>query len=148
MNIGGKAANLIRLAAIGQRVPPFYVAGTNIRVGEIRPDAFVAVRSSAVGEDAAGASFAGIHESLLFVRDIDSAIEEVRASATSERAIAYRKEKGLPLDNIEIAVVVQEMIDSAISGVVFTANPTTGDTRELVISALHGLGEGLVSVGL
>lgn len=151
--IGGKAANLIRLAASGQRVPPFYIVtheGETIRQGDIRSGALVAVRSSAIGEDASGASFAGIHESLLFVRqeDVTGAIDEVRASATSERALAYRREKGLPLDNIEIAVIVQEMIDSKTSGVVFTANPTTGDTRELVISALFGLGEGLVSVGL
>jgi phosphohistidine swiveling domain-containing protein len=107
------------------------------------------VRSSAVGEDAAGASFAGIHESLLFVRrdDIPAAIEHVRASAHSERAIAYRREQGIALDDRPMPVIVQQMIEARTSGVVFTANPTTQDTGELVISALFGLGEGLVSQG-
>ena len=145
---GGKAENLRRLAAIGQRVPPFYVVAdapvTHELVGEL-----FAVRSSAVGEDASGASFAGIHESLLFVRPnaIAQAIETVRDSARSERAVAYRREKGMALDDAPMPVVVQQMIDARASGVAFTANPTSGDVGEIVISALFGLGEGLVSAG-
>jgi len=141
----GKAANLAKLAQLGFRVPAFYVEGAPQDLsGE-----FFAVRSSAVGEDAAGASFAGMHESFLNVpRDgIADAIEKVRASAHSERALAYRKEHGIPLDDTPMPVIVQQMIQAQTSGVVFTANPTTQDTRELVISALFGLGEGLVSQG-
>lgn len=144
----GKAANLAALAGLGFNVPPFYVV-TDAPRGHDLPGEFFAVRSSAVGEDAAGASFAGIHESLLFVHpnDIPAAIEEVRASARSERALAYRREHGIPLDDTPMPVIVQQMIDARTSGVVFTANPTTQDVHELVISALFGLGEGLVSQG-
>ena len=171
--VGGKAANLDRLIRGGFNVPAFYVVTTEAfgaarasggrvtdemkaEIARAHTEAgldqsFVAVRSSAVGEDAAGDSFAGIHESLLFVRGRDAlvdAIERVWASATSERAMAYRTSRSLPLDDIAIAVVVQEMIDARAAGVVFTAEPTTGDPHVLVISSLWGLGEGLVSAGL
>jgi phosphohistidine swiveling domain-containing protein len=171
--VGGKAANLQRLQALGFRVPAFEVftgqevprvprssseflgAATatstprNPRHSEELRGTRYAVRSSAIGEDAAGLSFAGIHESLLFVREheIASAIEHVRASARSERALAYRAQNGIPHDDTPMPVVVQQMIDARVSGVVFTANPTTNDVHELVISALFGLGEGLVSEG-
>jgi len=156
----GKAANLARLAQLGFRVPQFYVVtddgerasrppgGRDARPPSLDGD-FFAVRSSAAGEDAAGASFAGIHDSFLFVprAEIADAIEKVRASAKSERALAYRREHGIPIDDRPMPVIVQQMIDAVASGVVFTANPTTQDTRELVISSLFGLGEGLVSQG-
>lgn len=173
LQVGGKAANLDRLLREGFRVPPFYVVTTaalaaarreggrlteavKTDIARAHSDAlldgeFVAVRSSAVGEDASGESFAGIHDSFLFVRGRDAvfeAVEKVWASVTSERARAYRKSKNLPLDGVEIAVVVQRMVDARASGVVFTADPTTGDPHSLVISALWGLGEGLVSAGL
>src|ERR1044071_161805 len=141
----GKAANLAKLAQLGFRVPVFYVDSAPHDLQGV----FFAVRSSAIGEDAAGASFAGMHESFLNVpRDeIANAIEKVRASAHSERALAYRKEHGIPIDAKPVPVIVQQMINSQASGVVFTANPTTHDTTEIVISALFGLGEGLVSQG-
>ncbi len=160
--IGGKAANLARLAALGLRVPPFFVVTTAAHVAgadasaailaawtaTIPAGAHVAVRSSAVGEDSADASFAGLHETLLFIRE-DSLLEailRVQASARSERALIYRRERGLPDESL-IAVIVQQMIDSRTSGVVFTGNPTTGDVQEIVISSLFGLGEGLVGEG-
>ncbi len=113
-------------------------------------DALVAVRSSAVGEDAAGESFAGLHDSFLFVRGRAELLDEIRgvwASAYNERALAYRQERGLPLVDIGVAVIVQEMVHARSSGVMFTANPVTGDVHEIVISALYGAGEGLVSAG-
>jgi pyruvate,water dikinase len=115
------------------------------------PDALVAVRSSAVGEDASGESFAGLHDSFLFVRGRDELLDVVRkvwASAYNERALAYRQEKDLPLEGIAVAVIVQEMVHASTSGVMFTANPVTGNAHEIVISALYGAGEGLVSSGL
>ena len=111
---------------------------------------FLAVRSSAAGEDSAAASFAGVHESKLFVRgdeELLQAIRDVWASAYSERALMYRRSAGASLDDIAIGVVVQQMIDARASGVVFTANPTSGDTNDIVVSSLFGLGEGLVSEG-
>ncbi len=118
------------------------------RIGE---DAYVAVRSSAAGEDAAGESFAGLHDSFLFIRGREKLLEAVRkvwASAWNERALAYRRAKGIPLDSIAVAVVVQRMIEARTSGVLFTANPNTGSIYEAVVSSLWGAGEGLVSAGL
>jgi phosphohistidine swiveling domain-containing protein len=118
------------------------------RIGE---DNFVAIRSSAAGEDAAGESFAGLHDSFLFVRGRDGILESIRkvwASAYNERALAYRRAKGISLDGIAVAVVVQRMIEARTSGVLFTANPNTGSVHEVVISSLWGAGEGLVSAGL
>ena len=167
--LGGKAANLARLARIGQRVPTFFVVTTSAMsssggmAGSVREaietahrtlfpdDPFVAVRSSAIGEDATGESFAGIHESFLFVRRSDAvcaAVEKVWASAFSARAMSYRASHNLPTTDIAIAVVVQRMIDARVSGVAFTAEPTTGDVHRVVVSSLFGLGEGLVSGGL
>ncbi|HJQ37532.1 MAG TPA: PEP/pyruvate-binding domain-containing protein [Thermoanaerobaculia bacterium] len=147
----GKAENLAALARHGFRVPPFVVVlgRPTTSYDVLGPHKLFAVRSSATGEDSAALSFAGIHESFLNVpRDgIAEAIEKVRASAKTERAIAYRQEHGIPLDEKPMPVIVQQMIAARTSGVVFTANPTTQDTRELVISALFGLGEGLVSHG-
>ncbi|HEX6904390.1 MAG TPA: phosphoenolpyruvate synthase [Thermoanaerobaculia bacterium] len=118
------------------------------RIGE---DAYVAVRSSAAGEDAAGESFAGLHDSFLFVRGRESLLEAVRrvwASAYNERALAYRRAKGISLESIAVAVVVQRMVEARTSGVIFTANPNNGSVHEVVISSLWGAGEGLVSAGL
>jgi phosphohistidine swiveling domain-containing protein len=117
----------------------------------IEGNEYVAVRSSAAGEDAAGESFAGLHDSFLFVRGRDAILEAIRkvwASAYNERALAYRRAKGIPTDNIAVAVVVQRMIEARTSGVMFTANPNTESVHEVVISSLWGAGEGLVSVGL
>jgi rifampicin phosphotransferase len=118
--------------------------------GVLPPGGFVAVRSSAVDEDGAGQSFAGLHDSFLFLRtddDILDALRKVWASAYNERAIAYRRERGLAVTGIAVAVVVQQMVDAITSGVMFTINPVTGGVHETVISALYGLGEGLVSQG-
>jgi phosphohistidine swiveling domain-containing protein len=210
--LGGKAANLARLEALGMAVPPWYavttlafdrtltLAGLSGRIAErlsrlhgpngedpeelvrrvsseIRSqileaplppeieraigqahaarigdaETLVAVRSSAADEDAAGESFAGLHDSFLFVKGREELLDAVRrvwASAFNERALAYRLAKGLPLDRIAVAVVVQRMIDARSSGVLFTANPNNGNVHEVVISALWGAGEGLVSAGL
>ncbi len=113
--------------------------------------ALVAVRSSAPAEDADTDSFAGLHDSFLFVRGEDSlraAIKQVWASAYNERALAYRRARGIALDDIAVAVIVQEMVDAAASGVLFTVNPNTADVHEVVLSSVWGAGEGLVSAGL
>ena len=86
----------------------------------------VAVRSSAIGEDSASASFAGLHESYLNVRgrkDILQHIKLVWASAWSDAAILYRKEIGLDVDNSSMAVVVQELVHGQESGVIFGRSP-------------------------
>ncbi|WP_223637804.1 phosphoenolpyruvate synthase [Corallococcus sp. EGB] len=106
----------------------------------------VAVRSSATAEDTTTTSFAGMHESFTNVVGDDALIDRVRAcwaSAFSPRVVAYRKAHGLT-EVPEIAVVVQAMVDSTRSGVLFTVDPTTGDRGHLIIEAAFGLGEVVV----
>ncbi len=110
-------------------------------------DARVAVRSSAVGEDSARDSFAGQLDTFLHVprAEVVARVAACVASAYSERAIAYRRRRGLGAAPLRVAVLVQQMIESRASGVLFTANPTTCDRSEAVISAGLGLGEGIVA---
>jgi phosphohistidine swiveling domain-containing protein len=108
----------------------------------------VAVRSSATVEDLPGLSFAGQQDTYLNIVDEDSLIQSVVkcwASLWTARAIGYRNRNGIPHVGIGLAVVVQQMIQSESSGVLFTANPLTGLRSEVVIDATFGLGEALVS---
>ncbi|MEV4233744.1 phosphoenolpyruvate synthase [Nocardia sp. NPDC049737] len=107
----------------------------------------IAVRSSAVVEDGPGHSYAGQFDSFLNVNGVDAVAARVRdcwASAFSERSIRYAFAHGQPRADA-IAVVLQRLIDARSSGVMFTANPINGAADELVVSAVYGLGEGLVS---
>ncbi|MES2765253.1 MAG: PEP/pyruvate-binding domain-containing protein, partial [Bacteroidota bacterium] len=110
-------------------------------------DKLLAVRSSAVGEDSAGASFAGQLNSFLYVKydDLFKTIPKVWASAFSEHALAYRKNHGLNETDIRVGVVIQEMIDPDAAGVGFAVDPVTGRRDAVVISSVYGSGEGLVS---
>ncbi|WP_062989523.1 PEP/pyruvate-binding domain-containing protein [Nocardia anaemiae] len=107
----------------------------------------LAVRSSVSGEDSATDSFAGQLDTLLNIApaDVSVAVLEVLASAYSERSLFYRAHRGLDNTEIDCAVLVQVLIDSAVSGVVFSCNPQTGDPDEGVVSAALGLGEGVVA---
>jgi len=132
----------------------------------------LAVRSSAVAEDLAGASFAGQYETVLGVRGPEAVCEAVKrcwASAFSARVAAYRKARepqqqparqtqevlGAPpaavtaaerdIASVAMAVLVQRLVEADAAGVAFTANPVTGDRGEVVVSAVRGLGERLVS---
>jgi len=113
---------------------------------ELGDDPFVAVRSSATAEDQPDASFAGQQETFLNVeRDgLVDAVRECWASLFTQRAIYYRGEQGYPLADVDIAVVVQRMVDADKSGVLFTSHPSTGDGRMIVESA-WGLGEAVVA---
>lgn len=107
----------------------------------------VAVRSSGTAEDLAGASFAGLHESFLDVRGDDEVVAAVRrcwASLWTSRATAYRATKDFDSTGVGIAVVVQVMVDSEVSGVLFTGNPINTATDELLINSSWGLGEAIV----
>ncbi|WP_256288046.1 phosphoenolpyruvate synthase [Halobellus inordinatus] len=107
---------------------------------------FVAVRSSATAEDLPDASFAGQQETFLNVQE-DALVERVKecwASLFSQRAIYYRNRQGFPHDQVDIAVVVQEMVDAEKSGVLFTSHPSTGEPQ-IIIEAAWGLGEAVVS---
>lgn len=108
----------------------------------------VAVRSSATAEDLPDLSFAGQQDTYLNVIGIDQLLQAVIncwSSLWTARAIGYRIRNGVRHDEAALAVVVQEMIQSEASGVLFTANPLTGLRSESVIDATLGLGEALVS---
>ncbi len=111
-----------------------------------KPDEMLSVRSSATDEDAAKNSFAGIHDSFLFVQqaDILSYVFKCIASAWSPGAISYRLINKLPVDNIGISVVIQKMVDAEKSGICFSVNDG-GNLADIVIVAGYGAGEGIVS---
>ncbi|MFJ8010049.1 phosphoenolpyruvate synthase [Streptomyces fagopyri] len=108
----------------------------------------VAVRSSGADEDGAEHSFAGQFDSFLNVSGFDEVVAHVRrcwASGFSERSLHYRARRALAPSVGGVAVIVQRMVPAERSGVLFTADPTTGSTGRYVVSAVYGLGEGLVS---
>ncbi len=153
---GGKAASLARAIAAGLPVPDGFAVSWDTVAAEdaewilaayrhLNADR-VAVRSSAVGEDSAGASFAGQHATVLNVASqtaLLDAVRSIRASAHAESALAYRKKMGIDGDP-RIAVLVQRMVDADVAGVLFTRNPVTGE-NERVIESAWGLGEVVVS---
>jgi len=100
-----------------------------------------AVRSSATIEDRTDISFAGQAESFLCVNNQRDILE----SAFSERAVVYLKTKEIPMKQVKMAVIIQEMIPADISGVMFTANVVNNSTEEMLINATWGLGDSLVS---
>lgn len=109
-------------------------------------DTPLAVRSSGVAEDLPDASFAGQYKTVLEVRGLDELEEAVRgcwASAASTHATAYQESHGMKA--IPMAVLVQSMVNAKAAGVAFSANPVTGDRDEVLISAVRGLGDRLVS---
>ncbi|WP_406669942.1 PEP/pyruvate-binding domain-containing protein [Methanolobus sp. ZRKC4] len=108
-------------------------------------DKSVVVRSSAIGEDSAKTSFAGLHESYVNVKGLDSIMEHIRlvwASLWSDAALLYREELGLNIKNSSMSVMIQELIDSKVSGVIFSSDPEKSD--QMIIEAVHGLNKGLV----
>ena len=157
---GGKAVSLGAAIRAGLPVPPGVALGTvmvdRVADGDVAaievvlssphiPDQRLAVRSSAVGEDSADASFAGQHATKLNVRkpNVREAVQVVWASARTAAALAYRTRKGLPA-HPKIAVVVQLLIEPVAAGVLFTRNPISG-ADERMIEASWGLGEAVVS---
>jgi len=111
-------------------------------------DVFVAVRSSATAEDLADASFAGQQETFLNVKGVLEVLKytvKCWSSLFTPRAIYYRTEKGFAHEKVFISVGVQKMVNSRAAGVMFTINPVTGDTSQIVIEGTYGLGEAVVS---
>lgn len=167
--VGGKAANLSQLHAIARKldfpVPPGFCIAAHAEnltpalaeqivraytqlgqyCGQLQPA--VAVRSSAVAEDGPKASFAGQHDSYLNVIGAAAVLEAVQkcwASAHQPRALAYRRQHGLPAAR-GLAVLVQLLIPADAAFVAFSADPNTGQRDRVVINAAWGLGESLVS---
>lgn len=157
---GGKAAQLGAAVRAGLPVPPGIALSVELVaalavgdsdasevLGEVRAavDGPLAVRSSCVGEDSAGASFAGQFETRLGVTTVDQlarAVQAVARSGDSAAAVAYRQRLGLH-ENPGMAVVVQRLVEADVAGVMFTRDPVTG-ADERLIEAARGLGEAVV----
>ncbi|WP_427017570.1 PEP/pyruvate-binding domain-containing protein [Pseudarthrobacter sp. P1] len=108
----------------------------------------VAVRSSATAEDLPGAAFAGQQDTYLNIvgeQPVVAAVAQCWASLWTDRAIDYRRRQGIDPRQVAIAVVVQEMVPADTAGVMFSANPVTGERGEIVVDASPGLGEAVVS---
>jgi phosphohistidine swiveling domain-containing protein len=108
----------------------------------------IAVRSSSTVEDLPGLSFAGLYDTLLLKGDVWTCLDAVKkcwASLWTERAFDYREKNRVDHINAGMCVIVQKMISAEASGVIFTADPVTGDRERLTIEAVFGLGEGAVS---
>ena len=111
-------------------------------------DVPVAVRSSATSEDSADASFAGLQDTYLWVRGAEGVGHSVRscwASLYSVESVSYRLRLNLPENHVAMGVVVQRMVNSQCSGVMFTRSPTTGDRSVIAIEGSWGLGSSIVS---
>ena len=137
----------IRVAFSAGKIPEELEAAIRAAYAELG-NTPVAVRSSATAEDLPDLSFAGQQDTYLNVIGAEKLLEAVVhcwSSLWTARAIGYRIRNGIDHDQAALAVVVQEMIQSEVSGVLFTANPLTGLRSETVIDATLGLGEALVS---
>ncbi len=163
---GGKGGTLAWLYQAGYRVPDGFVilprafegdrlalaawAQVQAQLQRLRqedPGGAFAVRSSALSEDSAAASFAGEFETVLDVHSdevVREAIRTVRRSRHSERVRAYSEAKGIDAVH-EMAVVVQRLVRADLSGVLFTADPVTGNRNEMMGNYVYGFGEELVS---
>lgn len=157
--VGSKGYNLGILKKEGFNVPDGFVITTkgienwNEKAMELVLNQYrkleekrVAIRSSAVNEDLEGMSFAGQYETILNITTEEGllqAIEKVLDSFDSIRAASYKKQN--KLDTSYPAIVIQQMIESEVSGVMFTSDPMTGIRNNLVINSSFGLGEAIVS---
>jgi len=149
---GGKSASLGELIAAGIPVPPGFAASTEAEVEEIAHayralgEPAVAVRSSAIGEDSAETTFAGLQDTFLWVRgaeQVSAAVRDCRASLDNPEAVSYRERMGIE-GKPAMGVAVQEMVDAAVSGVMFTCNPVSGDPSTVAVNASWGLGVAVV----
>ncbi len=161
--VGGKGANLGALSRMdGVRVPPGFCVTTEAFrssfeipddvvdeiIDQINPHIPYAVRSSATAEDLPTASFAGQQDSYLNVVGSAAILEHIRlcwASLFTERAVAYRRHNGIDDRTVRMAVVVQQMVSPQAAGVMFTADPVTGNRKVAVVEAVTGLADALVS---
>lgn len=108
----------------------------------------VAVRSSSSAEDLQDASFAGQYETILNVCDTEQllyAVKQCWASLFSDRVREYAAQKDISLDAFPMGILIQQMVYPDVSGVIFSLNPITQDTNEVIINASYGLGEAIVS---
>lgn len=140
-----KIAKIITTA----KVPKEVVDAVHKAYGKLsgKKNALVAVRSSATAEDLPDASFAGQQATYLNVKGENNLMVAVRncwASLFTARAIFYREQNKIPHEKVEISVIVQKMIQSDVSGVMFTIDPVTNNKERILIEAVWGLGEMIV----
>jgi len=146
VNSVDKASNVIR-DLIHDKVMPADIKKEILAEFKKLKVKFVAVRSSATAEDSSVASWAGELETYLDTTE-KMLVENVRkcwSSLFTPRAIFYRQEKEMLKTKVSVAVVIQEMIASEISGIVFTVHPVTKNKNQMIIEAGWGLGEAIVS---
>jgi pyruvate,water dikinase len=139
-------ADALRAALAERPVPEEVATAVGDALARLAPDD-VAVRSSAVDEDSAGSSFAGQHDTLLGVRGTVAVLDALRtcwASLWSPRAVEYRRRAGRDAA-ADMACVVQRMVPADTAGVLFTADPVSGERDRVVVNVVAGLGEALVS---
>ena len=161
--MGGKAQALSKLGKAIDNIPDWFVVsytGFDLeskqikeeakkeieeRIKDFSEDSYFAIRSSAGNEDSAENSFAGQFDTFLYIKkeNIVEKVLEVYMSAFSERIETYRKENNIEEITIPSAIV-QKMVNSRCSGVAFGANPVNSNIKEIVVSAVYGLGSGLV----
>lgn len=161
--MGGKATALSKMGKAIDNIPDWFVVsyqGFDIDSKTIKEEAILeieerikdfsdedrfAIRSSAGNEDSAENSFAGQFETYLYVRkwDIVNKVRDVYMSAFSDRIETYRRENGIEEVMVPSAIV-QKMVNSEKSGVAFGANPVNSNIKQIVVSAVYGLGSGLV----
>src|SRR5688572_29111171 len=138
----------IRRTLEGVAIPDDLAAAITRPLGRLGEDSAYAVRSSATAEDLPTASFAGQQDTYLNVVGPVATLHHVRrcwASLFTERAVTYRLRNGFDHRKVHMAVVVQQMVFPQSSGILFTADPVTGDRKVATVEASFGLGEALVS---
>jgi len=152
--VGGKSAHLNYLKSKGLPVPGGIIIENEYFTGVVKedflslldPNKSYAVRSSALDEDGANYSFAGLQDTYLNVM-LDDILDKVKAcyqSQFNERATEYRKLFGIG-ESRGMTVIVQEMVDADFAGVIFTQNPLNNRIDQIVVEVVEGLGEKLVS---
>lgn len=161
--MGGKATALAKIGMVIENIPDWFVVSYNgfglenksiiyeaqkeieEKLNQFSEDTYFAVRSSAVNEDSKDNSFAGQFDTFLYIKkkDVIEKIREVYMSAYSERIEMYRNENNIQEISIP-SVIVQKMVKSEKAGVAFGANPVNSNVKEVIITAVYGLGSGLV----
>src|SRR5687768_4608113 len=138
----------IRRTLEGIAIPDDVAGAITFALARLGEQAAYAVRSSATAEDLPTASFAGQQDTYLNIVGTDAVLQHVSrswASLFTERAVTYRLRNGLDHRNVHMAVVVQRMVFPEAAGVLFTADPVTGNRKVAAVEASFGLGEALVS---
>lgn len=155
--VGGKAWNLHILAKNGFNIPNAFVVNSSVDLIKNKEKILelfkelnsneVSVRSSATLEDSDFESFAGQFDTFLNIKEKDlvSMIQRCRDGINSDRVKSYIKEKNIDATNLQVAVIVQKMVQSDLSGVAFSVDPIKQNPNHIIVEIVKGLGEKLVS---